>query len=278
MPLFALIAPNGKYVCAEGGGMKDVKADRSNRAQWETFQRNDLGNGRSSIETHFGNYWCAEQGGGGALSANRHSVGPWEQFEFVSLPNGEVAIKSLNGHYVTAENAGQRLSVAGGGITSWQRFRYIDVALSVPPTLHVQLKTLHCVETNDSSHEDELWISGRCVDNTGHLEQIRVPSGTHDMANGDDWHNNDLCTVGLPAGANAQLQFTLNEDDTVPSADDQLGSLTVLVQNNNGTLLPQWTPGADCSPKGSLDGGRTQEFWFTGSGAEYHAYLQLKLR
>jgi hypothetical protein len=58
----ALKAHNEKYVCAEGGGGREVVANRDELSDWETFEMIDLGDNKVALKTHNGLYICAEGG------------------------------------------------------------------------------------------------------------------------------------------------------------------------------------------------------------------------
>jgi hypothetical protein len=81
----ALRAANGQYVCAEGGGGREVVANRDQILGWETFSLIDLGNSRVALRAANGQYVCAEGGGGREVVANRDQILGWETFELVSV-------------------------------------------------------------------------------------------------------------------------------------------------------------------------------------------------
>ena len=76
----AIQADNGQYVCAEGGGGRELVANRSAIGPWETFALIDLGGGYVALQAHNGQYVAAEIGSNHNLNANRDAIGPWETF------------------------------------------------------------------------------------------------------------------------------------------------------------------------------------------------------
>jgi len=76
----SLRAWNGQYVCAEGGGGREVVANRNWVNGWETFGIVDLGNNNIALRANNGQYVCAEGGGGREVVANRNWVNGWETF------------------------------------------------------------------------------------------------------------------------------------------------------------------------------------------------------
>jgi carbamate kinase len=76
----ALQAYNGQYVCAEGGGGREVVANRNAVNAWETFKLLNLGNNNVALQAYNGQYVCAEGGGGREVVANRNAVNAWETF------------------------------------------------------------------------------------------------------------------------------------------------------------------------------------------------------
>ncbi|MCU0318928.1 MAG: hypothetical protein MUE88_02460 [Flavobacteriales bacterium] len=80
----ALVAANGKYVCADRSVGGRLKADRDVAGDWETFELMDLPDGAKGLRTTEGLFVCAELGiegnGQGTLYANRQEAGEWETF------------------------------------------------------------------------------------------------------------------------------------------------------------------------------------------------------
>ncbi len=81
----ALQAHNGQYVCAEGGGGREVVANRNTLSDWETFELFELGEGKIALRAHNQQYLCAEGGGGREVVANRNTLSDWETFEIISV-------------------------------------------------------------------------------------------------------------------------------------------------------------------------------------------------
>ncbi len=108
----ALRTEKRKYLCAEGGGGREVVANRDVCDAWETFTVLEMGQGKIALQTHNGQYLCAEDGGGGPLVANRDQIGAWELFDLVELAGGRGALRAHNGQYVCAEGGGGGAVVA----------------------------------------------------------------------------------------------------------------------------------------------------------------------
>ena len=122
----ALRASNGQYVCAEGGGGREVVANRNAIGPWETFGLINRGNGNIALRASNGQYVVAENGGGGVVRANRNAIGPWETFGLIDRGNGNIALRASNGQYVCAEGGGGREVVANrNAIGAWETFRLI---------------------------------------------------------------------------------------------------------------------------------------------------------
>ncbi len=83
---YALRAPNGYFVKAEGGGGASLVADRSEVGEWETFRLSPLGGERFGLLTHRSRFVSADQGGGGALTARSYEAKDWESFRLVERP------------------------------------------------------------------------------------------------------------------------------------------------------------------------------------------------
>lgn len=78
--IVALKAPNGRYVCAEGGGAEDrLIANRDTVGGWEEFEVSPgVEVGTIALKAVNGRYVCAE--GDGRVTVNREAPGPWESF------------------------------------------------------------------------------------------------------------------------------------------------------------------------------------------------------
>jgi len=103
----ATTATTEKWVAAEGGGGRELVANRDNRAEWETFTVVPMGSDPDvfALRAFNGKFVCAEGGGGRELVANREQAGPWETFRLVRpWTNGRIAIQTSNGKYVSAES------------------------------------------------------------------------------------------------------------------------------------------------------------------------------
>jgi len=121
----ALRANNGQYLCAEGGGGREVVANRSSAAEWERFQVVPLGSNRVALRAWNGQYVCAEGGGGGQVVADRNQIGQWETFEVAALSSNRIALRTWNGLYVCAEGGGGRELVANRSeIKEWETFEF----------------------------------------------------------------------------------------------------------------------------------------------------------
>lgn len=127
---------DGYYVCTEGGGWREVVANRTGPGPWETFTLYDVNGGSLEdgdavfIQGINGPFLCAEGGGGHNVVANRYYPGPWEQFTFVKLfgtgtigSGDQVAIQANNGQYWCAENGGGSVVNANrSAIGPWEEF------------------------------------------------------------------------------------------------------------------------------------------------------------
>lgn len=119
----------GKWVVAEGGGGRELLANRDQRAQWETFTLFDLDGGRLehgdvvALRGPDGHFVAAEGGGGRELVANRDRALEWERFriERVDVAGGTiddntpVRLRAHDGHYVSARSGDLRADRNTGG-------------------------------------------------------------------------------------------------------------------------------------------------------------------
>ena len=134
----AFKAANGQYLVAEGGGGRELRADRDRRRTWETFKLIRLGGNRVALRAYDGSYVAAENGGGGPLVANRPHIHSWETFELIELGGGKVALRTRNGQYVCAEGGGGREIVANRSARrGWETFTLEFLRPKAPPIVLV---------------------------------------------------------------------------------------------------------------------------------------------
>lgn len=103
--LVSLMTENEHFLVAEGGGGREVRANRSVPGPWEMFRVIDLGNNQVALQAHNGQYLSAEGGGGGAVYARAPWIREWETFDVVGV-GSQVALRAMNGQYLSAENGG----------------------------------------------------------------------------------------------------------------------------------------------------------------------------
>ena len=145
-------ATNGQYLCAEGGGGREVQVNRVSAGPWETFTLEQIGppggalmsGQRIALRTENGQYLCAEGGGDGEIVANRTAVGPWETFTIAhaDLSYGEITtgqaviLRTDNGRFIRALGGGGREVAADGTtIDSWETFGVeVESSLEAPPS------------------------------------------------------------------------------------------------------------------------------------------------
>ena len=126
--------PNQFFVCAEGGGGRDLVANRVAMDKWEIFRVVKL------VEEEFrtmialkafnGQFVCAEGGGGGEVNANRDAIGPWETFRVFfgdsSAFGKELSLQTSNSHWLCAEGGGGFEVVANRvDAATWETFTVI---------------------------------------------------------------------------------------------------------------------------------------------------------
>ncbi|MEI6105171.1 MAG: SdrD B-like domain-containing protein [Methanothrix sp.] len=147
IPIIALRAANGQYVCAEGGGGDGVVANRNAIGGWETFKLIDRGSGNVALQAANGKYLCAEGGGGGAVVANRNAIGAWETFKLIDRGNGYFALQAANGQYLCAEGGGGGAVVANrNAIGAWETFRFMDLRRPAKVALRAANNQYVCAE------------------------------------------------------------------------------------------------------------------------------------
>ncbi|WP_336247823.1 SBBP repeat-containing protein [Methanothrix soehngenii] len=158
----SLQANNGQYLCAEGGGGREVVANRDAIAAWETFGLIDQGDGYYALQADNGQYLCAEGGGGNGVVANRDWISDWETFRLIDRGNGYYALQANNGQYVCAEGGGGDEVVANRDwISDWETFRLIDLRRPARVALQASNGQYLCAEGGggDGVAANRDWIS-----------------------------------------------------------------------------------------------------------------------
>ncbi|MDP9434429.1 MAG: hypothetical protein M3P93_04235 [Actinomycetota bacterium] len=169
---------NGHYVCAEGGGGREVVANRPAPREWETFVLTGLSglplrHGHSvALQSMSGHYVYADGGGGSGLVANGPAIGGWEPLKVHRLESpGEVkdgdriALQTVSGLYVYADGGGGGGLVAKGpAIGGWEPF---TVRVLPPRHVRIELATVRCGNTEDVTGADELYLAAAGVNRAG---------------------------------------------------------------------------------------------------------------
>jgi len=153
-PVYAnLLAANGQYVVAEGGGGGEVNANRNEAKTWETFILIDIAGqplksgDRVHLQTYDGaHYVVAEGGGGREIKADRTSPRSWETFVInKTAGTGEIkygdkiSLQAFNGNYVVAEGGGGgKVNANRSQVSDWETFRLYSLPLA--GTLPIHLK------------------------------------------------------------------------------------------------------------------------------------------
>jgi hypothetical protein len=120
----SLRAANGRFVAAEGGGGRDLVANRTEVSNWERFKLATPDGGRLGWRRNVtlmgwgGQFVVAEPGA--VLRNNRNAAGPWETFTLEGVSRKytgdcsevSVRLKTSSGTYVSAVAGG------GGGLVS----------------------------------------------------------------------------------------------------------------------------------------------------------------
>jgi hypothetical protein len=122
-----LQAYSGQYVVAEGGGGRELRADRWARAEWETFTlaRSSFGS-FIGLQAASGQYVGAAGGGGGDVVATSWGLGSWEIFELVPRGGNSHALRAASGQHMVAEGGGGReVRADRWNAAEWETFHMV---------------------------------------------------------------------------------------------------------------------------------------------------------
>ncbi|MCE7980123.1 MAG: hypothetical protein DYG89_02930 [Caldilinea sp. CFX5] len=170
-----LRAYNGQWVCAEGGGGRELVANRGIPSTWETFSMIPIQGGTLqdgslvALQAFNGQYVCAEKGGGGIVVANRSARREWETFTLHrvagagELQNSDkIGLQAFNGQYLCAEGGGGRQIVANRSEQrEWETF---TIAKFAPRHLHIEIDSVYCADTEDVTGADSFFAIGAGAD------------------------------------------------------------------------------------------------------------------
>lgn len=122
-----LRAASGQYVVAEGGGGREVLANRWERGPWETFTLARVSFGsRIGLQAASGQFLVAEGGGGGEVRADRWAMGGWETFELVPLGGDRHALRAESGQHMVAEwGGGYEVRADRWNVAEWETFHMV---------------------------------------------------------------------------------------------------------------------------------------------------------
>jgi hypothetical protein len=98
---YIMKASNMMYVTI--GSDQVLVANEPNPTKAETFEKMDLGNGKSALRASTGKYVSDDREKDGQLDVFREEAHEWETFEVIALDNTKVNIKSSRGKYVGAD-------------------------------------------------------------------------------------------------------------------------------------------------------------------------------
>jgi hypothetical protein len=130
----ALQSHNGMYLCAEGGGGREVVANRTARREWETFTL----------------YRVAGSG--------------------VLRDRDQIALRAINGQYLCAEGGGGREIVANRPARrEWETF---TASVMAPRRVRIELERVTCRDTEDVTGADEFYAVGAGADRLSGANQV----------------------------------------------------------------------------------------------------------
>ncbi|MBB6214506.1 hypothetical protein HNQ80_000586 [Anaerosolibacter carboniphilus] len=122
----ALLAANGKYLCAEDGGGNAVVANRDQIGSWETFEIIKVDRNTVVLKTSNGKYLYLQDEEDGNINAKATKISDRAKFVFSDLGNDRVALKASNGKYVTVEDEDE-IAANSKEVNKWSTFKIIKV-------------------------------------------------------------------------------------------------------------------------------------------------------
>jgi peptidyl-Lys metalloendopeptidase len=204
----SLMASNGNYVVAEGGGGGAVNANRVEARTWETFILIDRNGGylmsgdSVNLGTYDGKHFLVAEGGGGReVKADRTGARAWETFTIRKVSGSgrirfgdEVSIQVYNGQYMVAEGGGGGVVNANrDAVGRWEKFRLYSPSLSHSVLVHLQARDGNYVvaekggggAVNANRAAARQWETFTLIDKNGgnlmngDLVNLRTFDGTH---------------------------------------------------------------------------------------------------
>ncbi len=151
----AIQTVNGNFLTAvRGGGIQGpgaINSDATRPSGWETFEFEQLSDGKYAIKTVNGNYLTAMRGGGltgtDVIHTDGRRIDAWEKFSIEQQSDGTYAIRTANGNYLTAVNGG---GIGGGRgaihsnattVGGWEKFKLVGTTQSSTPEFKGEVDT-----------------------------------------------------------------------------------------------------------------------------------------
>jgi len=122
----ALLAANGKYLCAENGGGSEVVANRDRIGSWETFEIFQLDTNTVVLKTSTDNYIYLEDEDEGNINAETTKVSYRTKFVISGLGDSNVALKASNGKYLSLEDDDE-IVADSKKVNKWSTFKLINL-------------------------------------------------------------------------------------------------------------------------------------------------------
>jgi hypothetical protein len=104
--LITLRAYNKQYVCAEGGGDRELVANREFAKEWEIFELIHLEENKVALKACNNMFVRAEGGGGGKLKPDRSWIKKHEAFTLIEKGTNKIALRTYKEKYVCALGGG----------------------------------------------------------------------------------------------------------------------------------------------------------------------------
>ncbi|KAB3534763.1 hypothetical protein F8154_07835 [Alkaliphilus pronyensis] len=121
----ALLASNGKYVCAEDGGGGEVVVNRNKIGSWETFEIVLVKGNTVAFKTTNGRYLNLEDDDDEEIEAKATKISKYTKFTIYHLGKNKVALKASNGKYVALDD--NELEADHSRVKSSSTFKLVDL-------------------------------------------------------------------------------------------------------------------------------------------------------
>lgn len=121
-----LVASNKLFIAAEGGGGRELIANRTLPLGWESFKVFFINSNQIALQSWNGQFLSAVNGGGGQVTATGAQIGSNETFTVHRFGDNKIVLQTKKGNYLTINSTTGIVSANTKSITTNERFEFFQ--------------------------------------------------------------------------------------------------------------------------------------------------------